>query len=100
MASHAHMQLRPVELHPQETDVKLTLPARAENVAVIRHVLGAFAEALLPPDGLVEDLRLAVTGACTNVGRHAYEPDAPGPVGVTIQPEDDAVSVIVADHGR
>ena len=28
------------------TDVKLTLPARPENVSVIRHVLGAFAEAL------------------------------------------------------
>ena len=28
------------------SDVRLTLPARPENVAVIRHVLGAFAEAL------------------------------------------------------
>src|SRR3954462_14333484 len=100
MASHAHMQLRPVELHPQETDVKLTLPARAENVAVIRHVLGAFAESLRLPDGLVEDLRLAVTEACTNVVRHAYEPDAPGPVEVPLCPDDDAVGAVVADQGR
>ena len=100
MASHAQTQLRPVQLHSQETDVKLTLPARAENVAVIRHVLGAFAESLRLPDALVEDLRLAVTEACTNVVRHAYEPDAPGPVEVTLCPDDDAVSVVVADHGR
>jgi anti-sigma regulatory factor (Ser/Thr protein kinase) len=100
MASHAQTQLRPVELPPQETDVKLTLPARAENVAVIRHVLGAFAEALRLPDGVVEDLRLAVTEACTNVVRHAYEPDLPGPVEVTIRPDDDVVSVVVADYGR
>jgi serine/threonine-protein kinase RsbW len=100
MAIHAQTQLRPVELPPQETDVKLTLPARAENVAVIRHVLGAFAEALRLPDALVEDLRLAVTEACTNAVRHAYEPDMPGPVEVLIRPRGDVVRVVVADRGR
>ena len=83
-----------------ETDVKLTLPARPENVSVIRHVLGAFAEALRLPDDLVEDLRLAVTEACTNVVRHAYPPDLPGSVEISIRPMDEHVSVIVADHGR
>jgi anti-sigma regulatory factor (Ser/Thr protein kinase) len=100
MASHVQPQLRPVQLHAQETDVKLTLPARPENVAVIRHVLGAFAEALRLSDGLVEDLRLAVTEACTNVVRHAYPPGSPGPVEVSLRPDDDAVRVVVADHGR
>lgn len=100
MASHVQSQLRPVELHPQETDVKLTLPARPENVAVIRHVLGAFAEALRLPDGLVEDLRLAVTEACTNVVRHAYTPGSPGPVEISLRPDDDVVKVVVADRGR
>jgi serine/threonine-protein kinase RsbW len=83
-----------------ETDVKLTLPARPENVAVIRYVLGAFAEALQLPDELVEDLRLAVTEACTNVVRHAYPPGMPGPVEVSIRPEADVVSVVVEDRGR
>ena len=100
MATQAQPQLRPVELPPQDTDVKLTLPARPENVAVIRHVLGAFAEALRLPDSLVEDLRLAVTEACTNVVRHAYTPEAPGAVEISLRPEDDVVSVVVADHGR
>jgi serine/threonine-protein kinase RsbW len=100
MASQVQPQLRSVELHRQETDVKLTLPARPENVAVIRHVLGAFAEALRLPDGLVEDLRLAVTEACTNVVRHAYAPDAPGSVEIWLRPEDDVLNVVVADHGR
>src|SRR5256885_13904660 len=35
--------LAPIAL--EESDVRLALPARPENVAVIRHVLGAFAEA-------------------------------------------------------
>ncbi|MDA0166314.1 ATP-binding protein [Solirubrobacter ginsenosidimutans] len=82
------------------TDVKLTLPARPENVSVIRHVLGAFAEALRLDDELVEDLRLAVTEACTNVVRHAYPADQAGPVEISIQPLEEHVSVIVSDHGR
>jgi anti-sigma regulatory factor (Ser/Thr protein kinase) len=82
------------------TDVKLTLPARPENVSVIRHVLGAFAEALRLPDELVEDLRLAVTEACTNVVRHAYPVDQTGSVEISIQPLQESVSVVVSDHGR
>ncbi|HET6549982.1 MAG TPA: ATP-binding protein [Solirubrobacter sp.] len=83
-----------------QTDVKLTLPARPENVSVIRHVLGAFAEAMRLPDELVEDLRLAVTEACTNVVRHAYPPNIRGPVEISIRPDGESVSVVVADRGR
>jgi len=100
MGSYAQLRSIPMMEQATETDVKLTLPARPENVSVIRHVLGAFAEALRLPDDLVEDLRLAVTEACTNVVRHAYPPDLPGPVEISIRPMDEQVSVIVADHGR
>ena len=98
---NAQTQLRSVPLIERtHTDVKLTLPAQPENVSVIRHVLGAFAEALRLPDELVEDLRLAVTEACTNVVRHAYPPNETGAVEITIQPMEEHVSVIVSDHGR
>ena len=103
MGSNAQTHLRSVPnlvMERQATDVRLTLPARPENVSVIRHVLGAFAEALRLPDDLVEDLRLAVTEACTNVVRHAYPRDAGGPVEISIRPGEDSVSVVVADHGR
>ena len=81
------------------SDVRLTLLSRPENVAVIRHVLGAFAEALrLPPD-LVEDMRLAATEACTNVVRHAYEEGELGTIDVVIRPSGDRLELIVADHG-
>src|SRR4051794_1642011 len=101
MGRYAQTQLRPVaDVQRVATDVKLTLPARPENVSVIRHVLGAFAEALRFDDELVEDLRLAVTEACTNVVRHAYPPHQAGPVEISIQPLEEHVSVIVSDHGR
>ena len=101
MGRYAQTQLRPVaDVQRVDTDVKLTLPARPENVSVIRHVLGAFAEALRLEDGLVEDLRLAVTEACTNVVRHAYPPDQTGLVEISMQPLEEHVSVIVSDRGR
>jgi anti-sigma regulatory factor (Ser/Thr protein kinase) len=82
------------------SDVRLTLPARPENVAVVRHVLGAFAEALTLPDSVIEDMRLAVTEACTNVVRHAYADGEPGPVEILIRPVGDTLQVIVSDEGR
>jgi anti-sigma regulatory factor (Ser/Thr protein kinase) len=82
------------------SDVRLILPARPENVAVVRHVLGAFAEALQLPDPVIEDMRLAVTEACTNVVRHAYADGAPGPVEILIRPDGDTLQVIVSDQGR
>jgi serine/threonine-protein kinase RsbW len=84
---------------PEDSDVRLTLPARPENVAVVRHVLGAFAEALHLPDNVIEDMRLAITEACTNVVRHAYDDEA-GPLDIVIRPEGDVLDVIVSDRGR
>ncbi|MEA2281266.1 MAG: serine/threonine-protein kinase RsbW [Solirubrobacteraceae bacterium] len=91
--------LEPIEA--RHSDVRLTLPARPENVSVIRHVLGAFAEALQLSETVVEDIRLAVTEACTNVVRHAYDGGAdPGPLEIVIRPEGESLDVIVTDRGR
>src|SRR5918995_2194207 len=82
-----------------DSDIRLTLPARPENVAVVRHVLGALAEALRLSDAVTEDMRLAVTEACTNVVRHAYAGDE-GTIDVVVRPRDDALEIVVTDVGR
>jgi serine/threonine-protein kinase RsbW len=87
-------------LERQEADVRLTLPARPENVAVVRHVLGAFAESMHLPPSVVDDMRLAVTEACTNVVRHAYDGGDPGPLEIVIRPVGEMIDVIVSDCGR
>lgn len=87
---------RPV---PRECDIRLTLPARPENVAMVRHVIAALAESLAMPPKLVEDIRLAVTEACTNVVRHAYRGEE-GPLEVTVEPTRERLTVVVADRGR
>jgi serine/threonine-protein kinase RsbW len=85
-------------VHPFDSDIRLTLPARPENVAVVRHVLGGLAEALRLPESLVDDMRLAVTEACTNVVRHAYADE--GTIDVVMRPRGEALEVVVSDSGR
>ena len=71
-------------------DLVLTLPARAENVAVVRHALGGLGDALDIEDQVLADVKLAVTEACTNVVVHAYA-DGDGPM---------EVAAGVRDEGR
>lgn len=79
--------------------LRLTVPARPENVALARHILDALAFALALPAARVDDLRLAVTEAVTNVVRHAYEePD--GPLEVVMRPRKEELQVVVTDFGR
>jgi serine/threonine-protein kinase RsbW len=84
---------------PPTPDFELTLPARAENVAVVRHAFGGLGDALDVPDHALADVKLAVTEACTNVVVHAY-PDGDGPMSVSAGLADGALTVIVSDEGR
>ncbi len=80
-------------------DVHLSLPARAENVAVVRHAFGGLGEALDVPEQLLSDIKLAVTEACTNVVIHAY-PEGEGPMEVRAVLGEEELSVVVRDEGR
>jgi anti-sigma regulatory factor (Ser/Thr protein kinase) len=84
----------------REDGLNVTLPARPENIALIRQLLGAVAESIHLDEDLVDDLRLAVTEACTNVVRHAYSDGAPGPIELSVNPTDGGVRVVVTDRGR
>jgi serine/threonine-protein kinase RsbW len=81
-------------------DLELKLPARAENVAVVRHAFGGFAEALSVDEQTLADIKLAITEACTNVVIHAYEDDVDGCLEVDASIRDRRLSVIIRDEGR
>jgi serine/threonine-protein kinase RsbW len=84
----------------QLPDLEITLPARAENVAVVRHAVGGLGEVLEVDDQTLSDIKLAVTEACTNVVRHAYPDGHPGAVEISIEPREERVRIVVADSGR
>lgn len=81
-------------------DLELKLPARAENVAVVRHAFGGFAEVLRVGEQTLADIKLAVTEACTNVVIHAYEEDDPGALEVDATIDDGRLTVVIRDRGR
>jgi serine/threonine-protein kinase RsbW len=81
-------------------DLELKLPARAENVAVVRHAFGGLAEVLSVDEQTLADIKLAVTEACTNVVIHAYEPDEVGPLEVDASIRDRRLKVVIRDRGR
>lgn len=80
------------------TGLSITLPARSENVAVVRHAVAGLAEELGMREPAVGDLKTVVTEACMNVVVHAYEGE-PGPLEVEAIPNDSELTVIVRDFG-
>jgi serine/threonine-protein kinase RsbW len=81
-------------------DIELSLPARAENIAIVRHAFGALGEAYGVSEQMLSDLRLAVTEACTNVVVHAYPDGREGPLEVRATIEGDRLTVVVQDEGE
>ncbi len=79
-------------------DLELSLPARPENVAVVRHVLGGVGDVLALHPEVLDDIRLAVSEACANVVVHAY-PDDDGLLLVQVYTRADSLDVRVRDQG-
>lgn len=82
-------------------EVRLTLPAVAENVAVVRQALTGMTEALGIGPGVLADMKTAVSEACNNVVIHAYDERSPDrPLEVTATAAEGDVAVVVRDQGR
>lgn len=76
----------------------MVLPAKAENVAVIRHALAGLAEEIGMDESGLADLKTIVTEACMNVVVHAYQ-GQPGPLTVEAKPDAEGLTVVVRDEG-
>jgi serine/threonine-protein kinase RsbW len=79
-------------------DVRLTMPARAEGVAVVRQALAGMADALDFDAAVLADMKMAVSEACTNVVVHAYD-DTDGVLEVDMSASDQGLTIRVRDHG-
>jgi serine/threonine-protein kinase RsbW len=79
-------------------DVRLTLPARAEGVAVVRQALAGLADALDFDPAVLADMKMAVSEACTNVVVHAYD-ERGGELDVEMAVDETALTILVRDQG-
>ncbi len=77
----------------------MSLPARAENVAVVRHAIAGLAQQIGMDEPGIADLKTVVTEACMNVVVHAYPADGPGLLEVEAAPELNGLTVAVRDFG-
>ena len=79
--------------------VSLRLPARPENVAVVRQALTGLGDAYDLDPELLGDIKTAVTEACNNVVLHAY-PDGDGLVEIEADSDGEYTDVVVRDFGE
>ena len=80
--------------------VRLSIPAKAEYIALGRLALTAIARVRPLSEETLSDLKLALTEACTNSVRHAYREGRQGSVDILYRLEPDRLVVEVEDDGR
>jgi serine/threonine-protein kinase RsbW len=79
--------------------VRLTIPARPEYITLGRLALTAIAGVRPLSDETLHDLKLALTEACTNSVRHAYDELGRGSVDILYELQSDRLAVEVGDAG-
>jgi serine/threonine-protein kinase RsbW len=83
----------------ESSELQLRLPARAENVALVRQALSGIAEGFPVEPTRLADMKTAVTEACNNVVLHAYS-ESEGLLEVEAAPDERRVTIVVRDHGE
>jgi serine/threonine-protein kinase RsbW len=80
--------------------VRLIIPAKAEYITLCRLALAGISQLRPVPDETLHDLKLALTEACTNSVRHAYEAGTEGTVQIVYELGDETISIEVIDEGE
>lgn len=80
--------------------VRLTIPAKAEYITLVRLALSGLSGLRPLTDEVLGDLKLAVTEACSNSVRHAYRDGRAGVVQVVYELHADRFVVEVCDEGE
>ena len=87
-------------MNPDSTEIGLAIPAKAEYISLCRLALAGVSLARPLPEEILADLKLALTEACSNSVRHAYEPADGGVVDVRFTLSPGTVAIEVIDDGR
>jgi serine/threonine-protein kinase RsbW len=79
--------------------IEMQIPAKAEYVGVIRLTLSGIASRMGYTYEDIEDLKIAVSEACTNAVVHAYDKDEVGDIIVGFGIYNNKLEMMVADNG-
>jgi serine/threonine-protein kinase RsbW len=78
--------------------VRLTIPAKPEYITLSRLALSGLSRVRPLAEETLADLKLALTEACSNSVRHAYD-ETGGHVSISFELRDDRLIVEVVDDG-
>ena len=85
----------------QEYDyVEMKIPAKSEYVGVVRLTISGIASRMGFSFDDIEDLKIAVSEACTNAVQHAYKEGEDGEILIGCGVYEDRLELMVADHGH
>lgn len=80
--------------------IEISLPARAEYIGAVRLFVSGVASRLGFDYDDIEDIKLAVAEACTNVIRHAYDGVSHGKLYIKCLIEKEYIKISVIDSGK
>lgn len=84
----------------ESSQVTLTIPATSEFVGVVRLAVSGIASRLNFSVDDIEDIKIAISEACTNAVQHAYEDRETGDIKITCTISDDMLNIEVSDIGN
>lgn len=80
--------------------IEMKIPAKPDYLSVIRLTLSGIASRMGYTFEVIEDLKIAVSEACTNAIQHAYSEDEIGEVIIGFGIYEDKLELMVADSGK
>lgn len=80
--------------------IEMTVPAKPEFIGVVRLTSSGIAQRLGFSYDEIEDIKVAISEACTNAVHHAYQQESEGKMAVAFGVYDDRLEMMVADSGK
>jgi serine/threonine-protein kinase RsbW len=79
--------------------ITVTIPSHPKYLSVVRAVTGKMAQLNGMDDLLIEDIKLAIDEACSNVIKHAYSGDTNKKIVLKYKTGEKGFKVIIEDNG-
>jgi serine/threonine-protein kinase RsbW len=80
--------------------IEIKIPAKPEYIGVVRLTISGIASRMGYTYEEIEDLKIAVSEACTNAVQHAYDKNVGGDVVVGCGIYEDKLEMMVVDNGK